>query len=38
MMMRGIGKQNSIMQTSMMLGTFRSNEKTRLEFLALVKG
>lgn len=38
MMMRGVEKQNSVMLTSMMLGTFRSNEKTRSEFLTLVKG
>lgn len=38
MLMRGVKKQSSIMQTSMMLGTFRSNEKTRFEFLTLIKG
>ena len=37
MMMRGVEKQNSIMTTSMMLGTFRSNSSTRMEFLHLVK-
>lgn len=38
MMMRGIEKQNSQMRTSAMLGSFRSNEKTRSEFLSLVNG
>lgn len=37
MMMRGVEKQNSIMSTSMMLGTFREDQKTRLEFLSLIK-
>ncbi|MFK7733168.1 MAG: GTP cyclohydrolase I FolE [Pseudomonadales bacterium] len=37
MMMRGVEKQNSSMKTSAMLGTFRSNELTRMEFLSLVK-
>jgi GTP cyclohydrolase IA len=36
MMMRGVEKQNSSMKTSAMLGTFRSNQATRLEFLSLV--
>lgn len=36
MMMRGVEKQNSMMQTSAMLGTFRSNQATRSEFLQLV--
>ena len=36
MMMRGVEKQNSLMKTSMMLGTFRSNQRTREEFLQLV--
>lgn len=35
MMMRGVEKQNSIMTTSMMLGTFRSSASTRNEFLTL---
>jgi GTP cyclohydrolase I len=35
---RGVGKQNSIMRTSMMLGAFRDNEATRKEFLKLIKG
>ena len=37
MMMRGVEKQNSSMKTSMMLGTFRSSQATRTEFLALIK-
>ncbi|NKB76842.1 MAG: GTP cyclohydrolase I FolE [Gammaproteobacteria bacterium] len=35
MMMRGVEKQNSIMKTSMMLGTFRTDHRTRAEFLTL---
>jgi len=38
MMMRGVEKQNSLMKTSMMLGAFRSDERTRAEFLKLVYG
>ncbi|MGI9285014.1 MAG: GTP cyclohydrolase I FolE [Pseudomonadales bacterium] len=38
MMMRGVEKQNSAMTTSAMLGAFRNNEATRMEFLALVRG
>lgn len=37
MMMRGVEKQNSVMKTSAMLGSFRSEEKTREEFLALLQ-
>lgn len=37
MMMRGVEKQNSKAVTSSMLGVFRSNEKTRSEFLALLR-
>lgn len=37
MMMRGVEKQNSIMKTSAMLGTFRSEQKTRDEFLSLLR-
>ena len=37
MMMRGVEKQNSRMSTSAMLGNFRRNEATRLEFLQLIK-
>ena len=36
MMMRGVEKQNSMMTTSSMLGTFRSSVATRTEFLALI--
>ncbi len=37
MMMRGVEKQNSLMKTSCMLGTFRSNSSTRSEFLSLIR-
>jgi GTP cyclohydrolase I len=37
MMMRGVQKQNSLMKTSAMLGTFRTNQSTRAEFLSLLK-
>lgn len=37
MMMRGVEKQNSVMKTSSMLGTFRSQSATRSEFLSLIK-
>ena len=37
MMMRGVEKQNSVMTTSMMLGSFREHSRTRTEFLRLVK-
>lgn len=37
MMMRGVEKQNSNMVTSMMLGAFRKDDRTRAEFLNLVK-
>ena len=36
MMMRGVEKQNSLMKTSAMLGTFRDNQATRAEFMALL--
>ena len=36
MMMRGVEKQNSEMVTSAVLGSFRSDEKVRGEFLSLV--
>src|SRR5947208_3214042 len=36
MMMRGVEKQNSMMVTSSVLGTFRESQATREEFLALV--
>ena len=38
MMMRGVQKQNSMMTTSSMLGTFRSDINTRNEFLQLIRG
>ena len=37
MVMRGIEKQNSIATTSCMIGLFKSNEKTRQEFLKLIR-
>jgi len=37
MMMRGVEKQHSITTTSMMLGSFRDNHRTRDEFLSLIK-
>jgi GTP cyclohydrolase IA len=36
MMMRGVEKQNSVMVTSSVLGTFRKNLATREEFLSIV--
>jgi GTP cyclohydrolase IA len=36
MMMRGVEKQNSLATTSAMLGTFRTDVKTRSEFLNLI--
>ena len=36
MMMRGVEKQNSEMTTSAVLGSFRSDEKVRQEFLSLL--
>ena len=36
MMMRGVEKQNSQMKTSVMLGSFRDNQSTRMEFLSLL--
>ncbi len=36
MMMRGVEKQNSLMKTSVMLGSFRDNQSTRMEFLSLL--
>jgi GTP cyclohydrolase I len=35
-MMRGVEKQNSIMQTSAMLGSFERRQSTRAEFLRLI--
>jgi len=37
MSMRGVEKQNSFAVTSAMLGGFRSNARTRMEFLELIK-
>ena len=37
MMMRGVEKQNASMTTSMMLGNFRTDERTRNEFLSLIR-
>lgn len=37
MMMRGVEKQNSVMKTSCMLGSFRKEISTRAEFLSLIK-
>ena len=37
MSMRGVEKQNSFAMTSAMLGVFRENERTRMEFLELIK-
>ena len=37
MMMRGVEKQNSVMNTSVMLGEFRENAATRSEFLSLIR-
>lgn len=38
MLMRGVQKQNSVMETSSMLGNFRRSAETRAEFLKLIKG
>ena len=38
MLMRGVQKQNSVMETSSMLGSFRREAETRAEFLKLIKG
>jgi GTP cyclohydrolase IA len=38
MSMRGVEKQNSFAVTSAMLGSFRDNARTRMEFLELTKG
>jgi GTP cyclohydrolase IA len=37
MAMRGVEKQNSCAMTSAMLGAFRDNARTRMEFLELIK-
>lgn len=36
MMMRGVEKQNSVMKTSCLLGSFKEDGRTRSEFLALL--
>jgi GTP cyclohydrolase IA len=36
--MRGVEKQHSSMVTSAVLGSFRSDQKTREEFLSLIRG
>ena len=36
MMMRGVEKQNSVMTTSVVLGSFRQDAATRQEFMALI--
>jgi GTP cyclohydrolase IA len=36
MRMRGVEKQNSSVTTSAMLGVFRSEQKTREEFMTLI--
>ena len=37
MMMRGVEKQNSRMQTSCMRGVFQQDQRTRAEFLSLIR-
>ena len=37
MSMRGVEKQNSVAVTSAMLGVFRDDARTRMEFLELIK-
>ena len=37
MSMRGVQKQNSFAVTSAMLGAFRDNTHTRMEFLELIR-
>src|SRR3989475_7559827 len=37
MSMRGVQKQNSLAVTSAMVGSFRTNSRTRIEFLELIK-
>jgi len=37
MMMRGVGKQEAVMSSSVMLGAFRNSQSTRNEFLQLIR-
>src|SRR5216110_3411910 len=37
MMMRGVEKQNSVMKTSCLLGSFKQDARTRSEFLSLLR-
>ena len=37
MMMRGVEKQNSVMKTSCLLGSFKEDARTRSEFLSLLR-
>jgi GTP cyclohydrolase I len=37
MMMRGVEKQNSIMKTSCLLGSFKDDARKSSEFLSLLK-
>jgi GTP cyclohydrolase I len=37
MMMRGVQKQNSVAITSAMLGEFQQDQKTRAEFMQLIR-
>ncbi|MGI8889602.1 MAG: GTP cyclohydrolase I FolE [Chthoniobacterales bacterium] len=37
MMMRGVQKQNSVMKTSCLLGSFKDDPRTRSEFLSLLQ-
>ena len=37
MMMRGVEKQNAVATTSAMLGEFKTNAKTRAEFLGMIR-
>ena len=38
MRMRGVEKQNSVVVTSCMLGSFRTRLETREEFMTLIRG